>query len=68
MPTIGVSVYWNSWMQKIVASRIRKSKSEIVEEGLKAIQWRLNQDAEELNLAKDMVKQEKEMREAEELV
>jgi len=65
MPTVGISEYWFAWMEKILKSHIRKSKAEIVEEGLKAIQWRLDKDAEELELAITHVKEEKEIEEAE---
>lgn len=58
MPTVGISEYWDKWLEKIKASHIRKSKSEVVEEGLKLLQWRLDQDAAEVQIVTKRVKKE----------
>lgn len=64
--TVGYSIYWDEWCKKVVASGIRKSKSEIVEEGLKRIQLRLDDDVSSIENAKELVREEKENQEAEE--
>lgn len=61
MPSIGISEYWTKWLQDIVDSGIRKSKAEVVEEGLKAIKRQLDLDADELRLAKEKVKEDREL-------
>ena len=58
--TVGISDYWNTRLVSWVASRIRKSKSECVEEGLKAIASKLDFEMETL---KDGLERAKEIRE-----
>lgn len=48
MGTVSISEYWVSWLKGVVESRVRKSKAEIVEEGLKRIKWGIDQEVEEV--------------------
>jgi len=53
MPAVSISEYWNSWLEGVVESRVRKSKAEIVEEGLKRIKFGIDQEVEMQNEIKE---------------
>ncbi len=63
---VGYSQYWDTWCSKVVTSGIRKSKSEIVEEGLKRIKDTLDAGMMELDEARERIKEEKEAEEEDE--
>jgi len=46
--TVSISEYWVSWLKNVVESRVRKSKAEIVEEGLKRIKFSIDREVEEM--------------------
>jgi len=48
MPTVSISEYWVSWLTQVVESRVRKSKAEIVEEGLKRIKFGIDVEVQEM--------------------
>jgi len=56
MATVSISEYWNGWLQLVVDSRVRKSKAEIVEEGLKRIKFGIDREVEEQNEALEIIR------------
>lgn len=58
--TVSVSEYWASWMQKVVDSHVRKSKAEIVEEGLKNIRYGLEREVAEMEQIRAEMKEKHE--------
>ena len=48
MGTVSISEYWVTWLKTVVESRVRKSKAEIVEEGLKRVKFGIDREVEEI--------------------
>lgn len=46
--TVSINPYWIQWMDEVVATGIRRSRAEIVVEGLKSIQYQMDRNAEEV--------------------
>lgn len=59
--TVGISEYWAKWLNEVVKSRVRKSKAEIVEEGLKSIKYNIDREVEEYREAIELVKERREL-------
>lgn len=60
MGSVSISPYWSEWMQRIVDAGIRKSKAEIVEEGLKNRKAFLDMELRDYLAAKKMVLENKD--------
>lgn len=58
--SVSVSPYWMDRLEAWIKSQIRKSKAEIVEEGLKRIALDLEAEKDLLEDAKRRIKEEKE--------
>lgn len=60
MGSVTISEYWSAWMQRIVDAGIRKSKAEIVEEGLKNRKAIMDMEMRDYLAAKKMVHEGKD--------
>ena len=58
MGTVSISEYWVTWLKTVVESRVRKSKAEIVEEGLKRVKFGIDREVEEMKQFEEERKQQ----------
>lgn len=56
--TIGISDYWDTWLESIVASGIRHSKAQIVSEALGRYREKIEREMEEWKQFKEEKKRE----------
>lgn len=57
MGTVSIGEYWVKWLNRVVSSKVRKSKAEVVEEGLKAIRPRIELEIADFDAAMDIVRE-----------